>query len=305
MATMVARFRTVVSQETIGRLMVFAAAAGFGTLAIFGKLAAAGGLSTATLLLFRFILATAVIWSVVRICGQARVLSGRSLWIALGIGGLYGLMTGLFFWGLEFLSAGLAAIVFYTYPVHVFGISTAVLNEQLTRMKLLALGFAVLGVGLIVGVDPAGANPIGIVLVLLAAIAYATYTTGSRAALSTVEPGTLTANAMIATTVSMIPYGVMAGGLSIPTDFEQWVLVAGIGLIGTAIPIVLFIWGLNRIEASHASIIGTSEPMVTVLLGMVLLGESITPIIVVGGGFVLIGVLLIQREGRSTGMVAH
>ncbi|WP_158589376.1 EamA family transporter [Halococcus sp. IIIV-5B] len=79
----------------------------------------------------------------------------------------------------------------------------------------------------------------------------------------------------------------------------------GVGLLGTAVPIVLFVRGLDRIEASHASVIGTAEPLVTVVLGVVLLGETATPVLVVGGGLVLCGVLLIQRTSRPTGMVAH
>lgn len=293
------------NETTVGGLMVFAAAAGFGTLAIFGKLAAMVGLSISTLLLFRFIVATAVVWGILGFRGRAKLLSGRPLWIALAIGVVYAIMTALFFEGLEYLSAGLAAIVFYTYPAHVFVISAVALDERPTTLKLLALTVAVAGVGLIVGANPAGANPLGIVIVLLAAVAYATYTTGSRIALSSVDSGTLTATVLIVTTVSMLPYGVISGQLSIPMGVSQWLLVLGIGLIGTAVPIVLFIRGLDRIEASHASIIGASEPMMTVLLGVALLDETATPVIVVGGGLVLCGVFLIQRDSRPTGMFAH
>jgi len=70
-------------------------------------------------------------------------------------------------------------------------------------------------------------------------------------------------------------------------------------------PIVLFVVGLERVEASRASVIGTAEPAVTVLLGATLLGEPVTPALVVGGGLVLGAVLLVQREGRPTGMVVH
>jgi drug/metabolite transporter (DMT)-like permease len=292
-------------ERALGGAMVFAAAAGFGTLAIFGKLAAAVGLSTPTLLVFRFVVATAVIWGFLGLRGRAERLSGRPLRVALGIGVVYAVMTVLFFVGIDFLSAGLAAVVFYTYPVHVFVISAVALNERPTTPKLLALVAAVAGVGLIVGANTAGASPLGIVVVLLAAVAYATYTTGSRMALSSVDSELLTATAMVATTVSMLPYGVAVGGLSIPTGVAQWALVLGIGLLGTAVPIVLFVRGLDRIEASHASVIGTAEPLVTVVLGVILLGETATPVFVVGGGLVLCGVLLIQRTGRPTGMVAH
>ena len=300
MDTIAGRLHFPTDKKTLGGLMVLAAEAGFGTLAVFGKLANTIGLSTSTMLLFRFIIATIAVWVIFGVHGQARFLSGRPLWIALALGVIYGIMNGLFFEGLDYLSAGLAAIIFYTYPVYVFVVATAVLNERLTYLKILALSIAVVGVVLIAGANPTEAKPIGFVLLLLSAIAYATYMTGIRAALSSVDSETLTATALIATTLSMVPFGMMSGGLSIPIGADQWLLVFGIGFIGTAVPVILLFQGLNWVEASHASIIGTSEPMMTVLLGVVLLNETVTPITVAGGGFILFGVVLIQRDSRKT-----
>lgn len=249
--------------------MIFTAAAGFGTLAIFGKLATSIGLNTDTLLLFRFVFATLLLWAALMVTGRAKLLTGRKLLLALGIGVVYAAMTWLFFEGLKTLDAGIAAIVFYTYPVHVFVISFSMLDERITRLKLLALSLALVGVVLIIGVTPTGADVVGIGLVLLAAVGYATYTTGSRVALATVNSAQLTATAMVATTISMLPIGLFTGHLRIPVGVNEWGVVAGIAVIGTAIPIWLFIGGLNRVEASHASIIGTSEPLMTVVLGVI------------------------------------
>lgn len=300
-------FRRVpqVDDTKAGSLMVFAAAAGFGTLAIFGKLAIAIGLNLETLLLFRFFVATTLLWLALVLTGRARILVGRQLLIALAVGVVYAAMTWLFFEGLKSLTAGIAAIVFYTYPIYVFVISSAILDERITRTKLLALVTALAGVVLIIGGGPSGGDFVGIAFVLLAAIGYATYTTGSRVALATVDASQLTATAMIATTISMIPPGLLSGRLTIPVRVGEWGVILGIAIIGTAVPIGLFIMGLSRIEASNASIIGTSEPLMTVLLGVILLGESVTFITAFGGALVLTGVLLIQRDGHASTMVAH
>lgn len=283
--------------------MVFAAAAGFGTLAIFGKLASLSGLSTSTLLLFRFVLGAIILWAVFGFLGRLRLLSGRKLWIALSLGGLYGIMTGLFFWGLEYLSASLAAIIFYSYPVYVFVLSTVFLNERLTRAKLLALFAVGIGIRLTAGPSPGDVDTFGIGLVLVASVGYATYTTGSRVALASVDSEALVATVLLASTVSMIPFGLLFGGLTFPSGIDQWALIAGIGIVGTAIPIFLYVHGLERIEASHASIIGTSEPVVTILLGISLLGEPITTTLVAGGAIILGGALLVQRASRGSGLM--
>lgn len=293
------------NQTLFGSAMVLSAAAGFGTLAIFGKLAAEVGMPISTLLFFRFLVATAILWSVLPLVNNYILPSGKEFWFALGIGLIYGVMTLLFFWGLTFITAGLAAIVFYTYPVHVFVISATLLDEPVTRTKFVALTFGIVGMLVILGGNTEAINPIGVGLVLLAALCYAIYSTGSRAALQQVDTGTFTATAMIATLVSMLPYWISSGNLAFPISGYGWSLIVGIGTIGTAVPIVLYVGGLNRIEATHASVIGTSEPVLTVLLGLVLLGEAVTLRVFVGGFIVLVGVLIIQFDSRPSGMVAH
>ncbi|MGN8215193.1 MULTISPECIES: EamA family transporter [Halococcus] len=49
-------------------------------------------------------------------------------------------------------------------------------------------------------------------------------------------------------------------------------------------------------EESRASVVTTAEPVVTVVLGVLVLGERLSPGILAGGTLVLAGVLLIQRE---------
>lgn len=293
------------NENTKGSLMVLAAATGFGTLAIFGKLADSAGLSTSTLLLFRFVVGGILLWSVFAYYGRLRPLSNRSLWISLSLGGLYGVMTGLFFLGLKYLSASLAAIILYSYPVFVLMLSTVFLDERVTRTRLFALLAVGIGIRLTVGPSPGVGDTFGIGLVLVSSIGYAVYTTGSRAFLASIDSESFVAVALIATTVSMIPFGLLIGGLSIPSRIEQWALIAGIGIVGTAIPIFLFIRGLERIEASHASIIGTSEPVVTVLLGISLLGEPVTTTLVAGGSLILGGAILVQLDSRNSGVMMH
>jgi len=134
------------------------------------------------------------------------------------------------------------------------------------------------------------------VLVSIAAIGYAAYTTGSRLAVGEMNADQLATGAIATTGVCMFAYGVAAGRLSVPTTVEQWAIIAGLAVVGTVLPILLFVNGLRYMEASRASVVTTAEPVVTVVLGVVVLGERLSPGILVGGTLVLVGVLLIQRE---------
>lgn len=283
-------------RQTVGVLFVLFASACFGTLAIFGKYAAATGLNTTTLLTYRFVIGTAVLWLGFAVFGRAVRLRGHHLRIALGLGFLYAAFSGLFFWGLLYVPAGVAGITFYTFPVLVYVLSIRFLHERLTQRKVLALAIALGGVGLIVTGNTSDIDVIGVVLVFLAACGYAMYVTGSRAVLATIPADLLAGTALIATAATYVIFGGMSGRLATPGGFDQWAIILGIAVVGTAIPLLLYVSGLARIEASHAAVISTAEPVVTVVLGVVLLGESLALPIVLGGGLVILGVLIIQTD---------
>jgi drug/metabolite transporter (DMT)-like permease len=197
------------------------------------------------------------------------------------------------------VTAGVAAIAFYTYPVYVYAVSVWLLDERLSARQLAALACSLLGVGFIVGGDAVGVDLFGVALVLLAALGYAGYTTGSRAALGAIDADVLSGTALIATALSFLAFGLGSGRLSVPAGPDQWLVVTGIAVLGTGLPIFLYVSGLERIEASRASVISTAEPAVTVLLGVVLLGESVTPAVAGGGALVLAGVVLVGTDAGS------
>ncbi|WP_227376442.1 DMT family transporter [Haladaptatus halobius] len=283
--------------DRVGIALVVVSAVGFGTLGIFGKLAADVGLSIPTVLLFRFVLATALVWAGLAARGRLRRFSGRDLLVGLSLGALgYAVMSGLYFWGLSFMTAGLVGILLYTYPVFVVALSALLLGERVTRRTGAALVLALTGVALITGGDPAGADLRGIVIVLGAAVVYASYITASRVALDAVPADQLTAHVLPAAACAYFVFGSTTGTISVPRTLFEWAVIAGIAVLATALPIFTFFAGLGRIAASRASIVSTVEPVVTLLLGAAILAEPVTPVTVVGGGLVLAGVLLVQVE---------
>jgi len=285
-----------VRESTVGTLLVLGAAAGFGTIGIFGEVAAAIGLPLSTLLPVRFALATGVVLVLARVRGWPLVRSRRGWLAALALGVVYTGMTLFFFVSLRTLTAGLATIVLYTYPAFVVVLSAAFLGEAVTRPKLLALGLAGAGVALVVGADAAGARPLGVGFALGAAACYAVYTSGSRSLVSTMPPRALMLGILVGTTLSMLVYGVLAGGLALPADRVGWGVVLGLTAVGTVLPLLLFYEGVARLEASRVGVVSTAEPLVTVVLGVLLLGEPVTLAAVAGGALILAGVVVVQAR---------
>ena len=285
------------SPERRGIALAILSAAGFGTLAIFGRLAEAVGLSIPTLLAYRFSFAVPMVWGYLVWRGRYRVLAGRQLAIAFALGAFgYAAMSGLFLWGVALTNAGLAGILLYTYPAFVVVLAALFLDERVTARTAIAVVVALAGVALVSGAQPRGVEPLGVAVLLLAAAVYATYIAVSRVVLHQIDAATLTAHVIPAAAAAFLAYGGAAGTLALPAGPAQWGVVLGISLLATAIPILSFFAAVALIGASRTSVVSTFEPVFTVVLGVALLGEPLTPATVVGGLAVLAGVLIVQAE---------
>ena len=281
--------------DRFGTALVVVSALGFGTLGIFGKLAASAGLSIPTVLAFRFLIATVFVWGWLAVRGDFRVLSGRSLVVGIGLGSLgYATVSALYFLALEFLTAGLTGILFYTYPLFVVALAVGVLGEAVTPRTVAALVLALAGVGLITGADPVGVDPRGVLVIVAGAVIYAAYIVVSRRALTAVDSRTLTAHVLPASAVSFVVFGSATGQLSVPTGLDSWLIVVAIAVFATAVPIFTFFAGMSRIGASEASIVSTIEPAGTLALGALVLGEPVTAVTLLGGVLVVTGVVLVE-----------
>ena len=283
--------------ETVGIVLVVASAVGFGTLGIFGVIAAEEELSIPTVLALRFALASVLVWTFLWSRGRLQIPSRRIVAVAFALGaGGYATQSALYFYGLEFMTAGMVAIVLYTYPAFVVVLTAVVHPDRVTPPLVAALVLSIGGVALITGVDPAGVDPRGVVVVLGAACAYSFYILVSQRALTAVAAETLTAFVLPAAALSFLVFGAGTGSLTIPATPTAWGAVLGISMLATVVPVLTFFAGIEKIGASRASVISTAEPGVTVGLGALVLGEPVSVVTVVGGTLVVTSVLFIQRE---------
>jgi drug/metabolite transporter (DMT)-like permease len=281
----------------VGALFVLCSAAGFGTLGVLGVVAGEEGLSIPTVLFLRFGLATVLVWAVLGARGELELLSGKNLLAGVGLGAFgYAAMSGLYFLGLEFMTAGMVGITLYTYPAFVLLLAATFLEEPVGRRSLAALAATLGGVALITGADPAAADPRGVGIVLLAAVVYASYITVSRTTLSDVSAPTLTAHVMPSAAATFLVVGALTDSLAVPEGSVAWGAVLGIAVLATAAPIFAFFAGLSRIGAGPAAILSAVEPVVTVALGAAFLGEPVSAVVLAGGALVLVGVLLVPRR---------
>lgn len=280
-------------QSAIG--LVLLSALGFGSMAIFAKTAYSAGVSPSMLLALRFLLAAAILAPLVWF-RRLRMPRGRVLAGFVLMGALYTAQSQCYFTALMHASSGLVGLLLYVYPVLVTMLAVMIGWEKLDRRTVALLVLAVAGMAITLGNELQG-QPLGIVLGLSAAAIYAVYIViGGRL---TLDADPLAAT-LIVMTVSAVGNGgfALAGGSDLPSGSLAWLAIGAIAL-ASVIAVAAFLLGIKYIGASQASIISTLEPVITLCLGVALLGESASAGQLVGGAMVLAVVVLLALRPRK------
>ena len=279
-------------KQLTGILLIVISAASFGTLAIFGRFLYADGMDIFTVLFLRFGLA-ALLMVIIMIARKEAFPRGKILLQLIGMGGLgYVGQSFSYLTAIKYASTGLVALLLYLYPIFVFVLSVIVLRERTTWMKVTALTLALLGTGLTV--DPAGGQLQGILLAVCAAMIYSVYIIVGTNVMKHVSP---VQSSMVIFASAGVVFGMLAAlnGIHLPTSGSGWLGIAGIVLIATVIPVATFLAGLERIGPTNAAMLSTLEPVVTVLLAAWIFDERLKPIVLLGGGLILVAVILLTR----------
>ncbi len=295
-----------------GLALVLTSAAGYGSQAIFARLAYAAGANVSTVLLLRFVLAIALLWPALLIGGRGKhawavIKRPKRLLSLLALGVIFSGNSIAFFTALTYLHIAVVELLLYLYPGMVLVLSAIFLRERLGLVKIAALVFAVGGAALTVGPLDVVALPgvtgggvvLGLALGASAALVYAIYIMiGNRLAAGT--PADVTAAVSMTGTTLVFALGALAGdGATLRLPLGAWLAIGGVTLFSTVIATTFFLAGLERLGPSRAAILATVEPVVTLLLAAVVLHDPPLWFQVGGGALILVAIVLAQLAPRE------
>jgi drug/metabolite transporter (DMT)-like permease len=277
-----------------GVFLIVLSAISFGAMAIFARIAYEAGSDPITVLFLRFTIAGIFMLAIMVAkgmpCPRGRTLITLALMGALGYVGL----SFAFFTALTMAPAGQVAILLYLYPAFVTLLAAIFLKKPVTLLKFVALSLTFGGTMLIIGMDGGRGQNLGIILAISAAVLYSIYIVVGSKVIS--NAGAFSASTIVIISAGVAFSGIVAvKGVKFPGTAFGWVSVLAIALVSTALAIVAFFAGLKRIDPANASMISTLEPVVTVALAVMVLGETMTLHKILGGMMIIAAVLLLAR----------
>jgi drug/metabolite transporter (DMT)-like permease len=280
--------------------MVVSAAVCWGIMATVVKLLFRDrGVDPVILAVIRADLASLTLFAVLSLLWPGRLrIERRDVWVAATVG-IIGLAVNNFFYfqSLHLTNVATALLLQYQAPILVALYTVLVQGQRLRGRVVLAMVMALLGCALVVrAYDPAAfrVNILGVAMGLGGATAFAFYILAGRAALRRLDAWTLLAYAYLAAALAwsllVPPWRIVAQGF----DLGLWGAFLAVATVGTVVPFGLFISGLKFLPPTQASIVSMLEPVVAAAVAYAVLGETMNPLQILGGGLVLVGVVMVQ-----------
>jgi drug/metabolite transporter (DMT)-like permease len=252
------------------------------------------------LALLRFLLASAVlgVYAIVRRVPLPRLRDLPVIFL-LGVFGfaLYQIALNI---GERTVASGPAAVIVQTSPIWTAIAAVLLLGESLSTWGWLGIGVSFLGV-MVIGFGGGSALSLGwgAALILVCALSMSAYNIIQKRLLERYKPVEITAYAMWAGTLLMLPFG---GGLVAELKkaaIGDTLAVVYLGVFPAALAYVTWAIVLQSMPAARASSVLFIVPVVAFIVGWIWLGEAPTAVDVAGGALAMGGVLLVNTLGRK------
>ena len=291
-----------------GMLFIFLAVSGYAFLPTIVKNIQTLGMLPLDIALWRFTFAMPVLWLIIflrRVPPPVQPLPRRRL---LGLGVLMSAAALTAFFALEKMPASTLIVLFYTYPTMV-AIISLFLGERLSAQGWVALVLTLIGIALTVPNLGAGwdeGDLIGVGMALLNALVVAVYyVLNSRLLRGHSSLMRASAWVIVGSFATMVLTALIRRDVLIPDSPTMWAYLLALATVCTVLPIFCLTIGIQKLGAPKAAIIGTVEPILTIIIAAVTLGERMEPSQVVGGVFIIASVLLLQVPSRVFALFAR
>lgn len=282
------------------------------TMATWGGTFVAGRIIAQTLSPFtagfgRFAIASIFLWFLTnyRKDRLPRLNHRQALLVAcLGLSGV--LAYNLFFFlGLKDISASRAGLIIALNPICITVASRIFFQEKLTYLKIIGVVTSLCGAILIITEGNIATISQGIgrgELSILGCVAsWVVYSLVGKLVMQELSASATTTYAIWIGTILLLPFTIWEQNNAFPKiDLPTGLGLAYLGILATVVAFNWYYEGIKEIGAAKAAIFINLVPMFAIIFGTIFLEESLSAIAFMGGGLVILGVSLVNRQNARS-----
>ena len=261
----------------------------------------------------RFVIAASIIFTMILVRRVPLPNKSRD-WIFLAITGIlsFSLNYGLVFWGEQYISSGLAALLQSMLPL--FGLIIAhfyLPGERMTVPRIAGVMLGVFGVAVIFSNQLQASGPRalwGSAALVLSAFCAAYANVLVKTYGLNLQPSVLAAGQMLFGLIPLLLIGIPLEGN--PLNYH-WTPIAVLSLfylaiVGTVIAFLLYYWLIHNMDVTKTMLIALVTPVAAVVLGMLVLKEEMHWRTLIGGAMIIsgLGLNVFRRRRKSESNLA-
>lgn len=206
-------------------------------------------------------------------------------------------------WAEQSVDSTLAAVINGGVPLFTIVIAATFLpDEPFTTQRVIGLLVGFVGVAILVGFDPgvlAGTSVLPALALLGSTLSYAAGAVWARRFLQGLRPMmTALFEVIFALLIVAILALTLGGGIGLPESLDALVAVMWLGLLGSGLAFLVFFRLLARWGATRTSMVAYLLPVFGLLLGAVMLGETVDMRLITGTALVIAGIALVNLRMR-------
>ncbi|MEK9846972.1 MAG: EamA family transporter [Rhodospirillaceae bacterium] len=257
---------------------------------VFAAVSFEAGASPLSLITGRMIITLIALFLFMTWCGRQIALPRHDRNFALGLGVLNGLMAYCLLSAFDKIAVGFAILVFYFYPLLTGLYAWITGQERLTRGLLLGLigGFT----GLVIALEVTGdnSNLFGLLFAAAASLLMAANALLSSRVLTPQNSLSVTLHMHIASALIFVIAFIIVGDAGLPQNTWGWVSYFSVPIF-YMIGVTAFFYGISCIGAVRASVIMNLEPIGSIALGFIVLGQILSPLQLIGATCVILSLI--------------
>ena len=267
----------------------------FGLIPLFTLPLMRAGLETDSILFYRFVTATVALGLMMMVKKENFALPWRDVPIVVALAALYMGSAQFLLYGYEVMGAGVATTLHFTYPVFVTLLMLLLFRERASWVTWTAV---VLAIGGVARLSLNGAElrlPLmGVVVILLSAVAYASYIIAvNKSRVKDLHSRKLAFYVFLFTTAMFAVKNAAGEGVQPLPDVWAAVNVVMLAVAPTVISNITLLLAVRNIGGTLTSILGALEPVTAVCIGALVFGEAFTFSEAVGIALILVAVVLV------------
>ncbi|ERB66108.1 membrane protein [Vibrio coralliilyticus OCN008] len=226
----------------------------------------------------------------------SRSIPNGSWWTKLAVLGL--LNIGFFFYCLfyaaTYLPGGMAALIMSIQPILVMGLSVVLLRNTLTFTQIIASGLGIGGIAMLVVNNPGQLNTSGVVMGLLGTVSMAlgVVLTKKWGRPSNMSLLSFTGWQLLFGGLMLLPVAISTEGLPQQITLTNVVGYSYLAIVGAMLAYSLWFRGIEKLSTVSVSFLGFLSSVSAVVLGYLILGQTLTWVQLIGALSVLVSILL-------------